>query len=133
MQGAQYSILDQDGVLAEDPIYLVIHGLSRSAKTPVDYVDAIIYGAPTKITAVEVEGHFVALVEYPADQFTWAKGTFDRMGSFPHGVGFMLNKVIALQEFGSWIYHYAASLRTVEPVDPTNADERELLIRQQRT
>jgi hypothetical protein len=113
---SSYSVLDQDGVLAEDPIYLVLHGLSRSDKTAVDYVDHIVYGSPTKITAVDLpKGHFVALVEYPAEQFNWAKGTFDRMGSFPHGVGFMLDRVIALREFGSWIYHYAASKEAVKP------------------
>lgn len=86
--------------------YVVIHGLHTSTKSVVDYVAHIVYGNP-RIDAVEVGSHFVALVEFPAGQETQARYTFERMGSFPHGAQYMLDKVIALQEFGTWVYHWA--------------------------
>ena len=90
----------------KNPTFLVIHGALTSTKSPVDYVADIVYGRP-RIEAVQVGSHFVAILEYPAGQENWAKGTFERMGSFPHGVQLMLDKRVALQEFGTWVYHWA--------------------------
>jgi hypothetical protein len=95
-----------DHIHVVHPTFVVIHGQSHSAKSAVDYVAHIVYGNP-RIDAVTVGRHFVAIVEFPASQSTSAKYTFERMGSFPHGASFSMDKAIALQEFGSWVYHYA--------------------------
>lgn len=91
-----------------DPTYVVIHGLApHTNKELVDYVESIVYGIPSKITTIKALRHFVAIVEFPADQFTWAKGTFERMGSFSFGGSFHLEKATAIAEFGAWCYHHA--------------------------
>ena len=86
--------------------FVVIHGNLTSTKSPVDYVAHIVYGLP-RIEAVQVGSKFVALVEFPESQETQAKYTFERMRSFPHGVQLMLDKRVALLEFGTWVYHWA--------------------------
>jgi len=86
--------------------FVVIHGMHTSCKTVVEYVAHIVYGTP-RVEAVKVGSHFVAICEFPEGQENWASGTFQRMGSFPHGVQLMMDKRIALQEFGTWVYHYA--------------------------
>jgi len=91
---------------ASQTTYLVIHGWHNSCKSSVDYVESIVYGLPDKVTSVTVGSHFVALVEY-VDQPGVARATFDRMGSFPHGANLTYDKVVALREFGSWVYHWA--------------------------
>lgn len=88
------------------PTYVVIHGNMTSTKSAVDYVAHIVYGNP-RIEAVTVGSHFVAICEFPASQATQAKYTFERMGSFPHGCCLSMDKVRALQEFGTWVYHHA--------------------------
>lgn len=90
----------------ENPTFVVIHGLHSSTKTAVDYVAHIVYGNP-RIEAVTVGSHFVAICEFPATQAALARHTMERMGSFPHGAGMMMDKEVALREFGAWIYHYA--------------------------
>jgi hypothetical protein len=87
--------------------FLIVHGNHTSTKSPVDYVEHIVYGTP-RIEAVLVGSRFVAILEYPEGQSHWATGTFERMGSFPHGAQLILgDKAKALQEFGAWVYHYA--------------------------
>jgi hypothetical protein len=88
--------------------YLVIHGdaFAIRDRDPNEYLLNIVYGDP-KVTTVVVVGLFVALLEYKND--TNARYTFDRMPSFGYGAGYMLDRVKALTEFGSWIYHYAPS------------------------
>lgn len=92
--------------MPEGSVFVVIRGTHTSAKSVVDYVAHIVYGNP-RIEAVLVGSHFVALCEWSEDQLVAAKCTFDRMGSFPHGATFILDRVVALQEFGTWVYHYA--------------------------
>ena len=91
---------------SDNPTYLVITGNMTSTKSPVEYVEHIVYGNP-RIDVVEVGSKFVALCEFAPNQDTAAKYTFDRMGSFPHGVQLMLDLRVALQEFGTWVRHYA--------------------------
>jgi hypothetical protein len=88
------------------PTFLIIHGNMTSTKSPVEYVEHIVYGNP-RIDAVLVGSHFVALVEFPSTQETAARYTYDRMGSFPHAVSLTVSKEIALREFGTWVYHWA--------------------------
>ncbi len=86
--------------------YLVISGNMTSTKSPVEYVEHIVYGNP-RIEAVLVGSHFVALCEYPESQWTQCRYTFERMGSFPHGVKLMGDLLVALQEFGTMVRHWA--------------------------
>ena len=86
--------------------FVVIHGNHTSCKTVVEYIEHIVYGNP-RIEAVQVGGKFVAICEFGPSQDTAAKYTFERMGSFPHGAQLMVDKAVALQEFGTWVYHYA--------------------------
>jgi len=95
-----------DHIHVTSPTFVVIHGNHTSTKSVVDYVAHIVYGNP-RIEAVEVGSHFVAICEFPASQATWAKGTFERMGSFPHGACMAVDKAVALREFGTWVYHWA--------------------------
>jgi len=95
-----------DHVHVVNPTFVVIHGMLTSTKTAVDYVSRIVYGHP-RIEAVTVGSHFVAICEFSGAHAHWAKGTFDRMGSFPHGASMAMDKATALTEFGSWAYHYA--------------------------
>jgi len=90
----------------DNPTFLVITGNHTSTKSALDYVEYIVYGNP-RIDVVEVGSKFVALCEFPSGQETAAKYTFERMGSFPHGVQLMLDLRVALQEFGTWVRHYA--------------------------
>ena len=92
--------------MSESSTFVVIHGNHTSCKTVVEYIEHIVYGQP-RIEAVQVGGKFVAICEFPPGQETAAKYTFGRMGSFPHGVQLMLDKRVALQEFGTWVYSYA--------------------------
>lgn len=87
--------------------YIVLHGFNTSTKTPVAYVEHIVYGAP-RIDVVEVGSRFVAILEYADSQDSFAANTFRRMGSFS-GIGASLNNdlEIALREFGVWVRHYA--------------------------
>lgn len=87
--------------------FLVIMGNHTSTKSPVEYVDHIIYGDPSYLQAVEVGSHFVALVTYSDEQKALAEHTRDRMGSFPHGVKLVENHDEALLEFGRWVAHWA--------------------------
>lgn len=90
--------------------YVLIYGkMPHTNRTLLDYVQHIVYGVPNKITVTEVEGNFVALLEYPEDQLNWAIHTFDRMGSFPYGAMIPFKREEALLQFGCWVYHYAAS------------------------
>ena len=86
--------------------FVVIRGNMTSCKTAVEYIKHIVYGNP-RIEAVQIGGKFVAICEFDAGQETAAKYTFERMGSFPHGAQLMLDKRVALQEFGTWVYSYA--------------------------
>lgn len=90
----------------EKTVYLVIVGNHTSCKTPLDYVEHIVYGNP-RIDVVEVGSKFVALAEYSGTQWTAAKYTFERMGSFPHGVTMTGDLLKALQEFGTWVRYHA--------------------------
>ncbi len=87
--------------------YLVITGNHTSCKTPVEYVQHIVYGDPT-VTAVLVGSHFVALLDYEDDD-TSARYTDERMGSFPHGSKAFDARHNALHEFGLWVEHWAPS------------------------
>ena len=90
-------------------MYLVLHGNMTSTKTVCKYVEHIVYGAP-KITGVLVGSKFVALLEYEERQQSFAFSTFERMGSFG-GIGALIipQRVEALLQFGSCVYHYAPS------------------------
>jgi hypothetical protein len=88
--------------------YVVITGNHTSTKTPVAYVEHIVYGAP-EIQAVEVGSHFVALCTYGPEQETQAEYTVDRMGSFSGRTSVTEESARekALGEFGQWVAHYA--------------------------
>jgi len=92
--------------------YVIIHGapphhLQNDAELR-DYVANIVYGTPSWIFAVLLqERRFVALVEWPEDQATWADGTFHRMGSFPYGAQLTLSTDVAWREFGTWVAHHS--------------------------
>jgi hypothetical protein len=101
----QHEVLGQKASETK-PCFVVIHGLHTSTKMVVDYVEHIVYGHP-RIDAVLVGSHFVAICEFPNGQWNWARGTFDRMGSFPHGAALSFDKEVAIREFGAWVYHYA--------------------------
>lgn len=98
--------------------FVVIHGYDTSimsgARSVNDYVANIVYGNP-KITGVAVgkPGKFVALCEFDGTQDTAARYTFERMGSFSHGAQFILDRRIALQEFGTWVEYNAESREAV--------------------
>jgi len=88
------------------PTYVVICGNLTSTKSAVDYVADIVYGNP-RVEAVLVGSHFVALVEFPSAQATQARYTVERMGSFPHGAKLFETQGEALEEFGTWVRHWA--------------------------
>ena len=88
-------------------MFVLIHGLTRSEKSAVEFTAHIVYGNP-RIEAVEIGKNFIALVEFPKDQDTAATATFERMYSFS-GLGAQLigQLDVALREFGVWCRHYA--------------------------
>ena len=93
-------------MVTDTSTYVVIHGMLTSKKSAVDYVADIVYGNP-RVEAIQVGSHFVAVCEFATAQKHAAAATFERMGSFPHGASLMLDRITALREFGTWIYHYA--------------------------
>ena len=92
--------------------YIVLHGLYTSQKSPVEYVEHIVYGAP-RIEAVLVGSRLVAILEYNIPEHargnsSAAQFTFERLGSFPLlGASLTLDLDVALREFGIWVRHYA--------------------------
>jgi hypothetical protein len=92
--------------MATKTAYLVITGSHLSDKSTLDYVEGIVYGAPDKVTALDVGSRFVALVEF-IGQDSAASASLQRMGSFPHGASLSYDKEVALREFGAWAYHWA--------------------------
>lgn len=91
--------------------FVIIHGNDWSLRdqNPNDYVAKIVYGAP-KVTTVVADGHFVALVEYPSEDYGVAAATMERMSSFSYGASLMVDRLIALRELGTWLYHNAPTL-----------------------
>src|SRR5262245_23785201 len=94
--------------------YVIIHG--RAPQSVMDdpslreYVAKIIYGSPSRIYGVVLtNGNFVSLIVYDDDS-VWAKGTFERMGSFAYGAVFAVDTDIAWREFGTWLGHYSGVL-----------------------
>jgi len=86
--------------------YVVIQGLFTSNKTPVEYIETIVYGSP-RIEAVLVGSRVVAILEYAEGQDTAAHYTFERMSSFNLVGAYTYDTEVALREFGGWIRHYA--------------------------
>jgi hypothetical protein len=109
--------------------YVVIHGMHTSNRTPVEYVEHIVYGNP-RIDAVLVGSHFVALCEFPDTQDTAADYTLGRMGSFPHGAMLTLDRDVAIREFGAWVYHYAPG--TIAGFAAETAATQNLFVRRPR-
>lgn len=87
-------------------MYLVIHGIHTSCKSPVKYLEHIVYGHP-RIEAVLVGSHLVGIVEFSEAQHAQAKYTFERLGTFPLGVCLTADVEVALREFGTWVRHYS--------------------------
>jgi hypothetical protein len=74
-------------------------------KDPNEYVAGIVYGSP-EVTVVRTAGHFVALCDF-GEAAAQAEHTFLRMGSFSYGASLFVDRLIALREFGTWVYHYS--------------------------
>lgn len=102
--------------MADNAAFVIIHGNDWSLRDrdANDYVAGIVYGAP-KVTTVVANGKFVALVEYSEEEYSTARQTMERMGSFSYGASLMVDRLIALREFGTWLYHDA---KTLEPAKP---------------
>lgn len=99
--------------MSEHKAYLVLHWNHTSMKTPVEYVEHIVYGNP-RIDAVLVGSKGVAIVEYAEVSkgervgTGFAQATFERMGSFGGiGASFTYDLDVALREFGIWVRHNA--------------------------
>ena len=94
--------------MPEKTAYIVLHQRGfGSLKTPVEYCEHIVYGAP-RVEAILVGSCLVAILEYTPAQERFAKTTFDRLGSFGNiGASFTYDLDVALREFAIWTRHYA--------------------------
>jgi hypothetical protein len=102
--------------MSDNAVFVIIHGNDWSLRDqePNDYVAKIVYGSP-KVTTVVDSGKFVSLVEYSEEEYSTARQTMERMGSFSYGASLMVDRLIALREFGTWLCHNAP---TKEPAKP---------------
>jgi hypothetical protein len=115
--------------MSDPNCFVIIHGNDWSLrdKNPNEYVRHISYGDPT-VTTVVADGHFVALVEYPSEDYGIAVATMERMASFSYGASLMVDRLIALREMGTWLYHNAETAKPLPKEDPEQAwlSEQEL-------